>query len=500
MFERILIANRGEIALRIARTCRELGVRTVAVHSPVDARAPHALYADERVALPGDAPAESYLNMARLLEAARATGAQAIHPGYGFLSENGDFAEACAAAGLAFIGPPARVLRAVGDKLQARRLAQAAGVPITPGLLEPTGDAGALVAQAERLGFPIMLKAAAGGGGKGMRRVERAEELPEALARAASEARGAFGDERLYLEKCLLDPRHVEVQILADQHGQVVHLFERECSIQRRHQKIIEEAPSPGVDEALRERLCAAAVQVARAAGYQNAGTVEFLLDRDGRFYFMEVNARLQVEHPITEAICGLDLVRAQLRLAAGEPLGLSQADLTRRGHALECRLYAEDAEHGFLPSPGRIAGLRSPTGPGVRFDCGVEAGSEVPVHYDPILAKLICQAEDRPAAIARMQRALAETAVLGVATPLELLLDVVGSEPFRAGDTSTGFLARHFADWHPDPGRRQALLLGWLAAELSGHAGRAREAAAGAPAAADASPWHTLGRWRMEG
>jgi len=373
-------------------------------------------------------------------------------------------------------------------------------VPVVPGYHGEAQATVVLAGKADEIGYPVLIKAAAGGGGKGMRRVERAEDLPEALARAGSEARGAFGDGRLYLEKLLEDPRHVEVQVLADHHGQLVHLFERECSIQRRHQKIIEEAPSPAVDEALRARLCEAAVTVARAADYRNAGTVEFLLDRDGRFYFMEVNARLQVEHPVTEALCGLDLVRAQLAIAAGEPLWLRQADVTRRGHAIECRLYAEDAARGFLPSPGRIAGLRVPGGPGVRFDCGVEAGSQVPVHYDPILAKLICWAEDRPAAIARTLRALEETALVGVDTPLELLLDVVGSPPFRAGELSTGFLARHFAGWRPAAGRRQALLLGWLAAELAGPAGPAAEGRAPAAAGDAASPWQTLGRWRMEG
>jgi acetyl/propionyl-CoA carboxylase alpha subunit len=501
VFDTVLIANRGEIALRILRTCREMGLRVVAVHSPTDADAPHARQADRAVALPGDPPAESYLNIPALLEAARQGGAQAVHPGYGFLAESGDFAEACTRAGLAFVGPPADVLRTVGDKLQARRLARAAGVPVIPGTLEPEADPRALGRQAAELGFPVMVKAAAGGGGKGMRRVERPEELDEALARAGSEALAAFGDGRLYLERCLVEPRHVEVQVLADAHGQVVHLHERECSLQRRHQKILEESPAPGLPEALRQELCAAAVAVARAAGYTNAGTVEFLLDEGGRFHFLEVNARLQVEHPVTEALTGLDLVRAQLRIAAGEPLGFDQAAVTRRGHALECRLYAEDPERGFLPSPGTILALAAPEGPGVRFDCGVRPGSAVPVHYDPILAKLVCWAEDRPTAIARLRRALAETVVLGVATPLELLLDIASSQPFMEGRLHTGFLERHFAGWRPSPERQRNLLAGWLVAELDGRS-RAEAEPGQRPADAPArdDPWRSLDGWRLEG
>jgi len=498
MFDKLLIANRGEIALRIIRTCREMGIRTVAVHSPVDSEQPHVLAADEAVGLPGDAPAESYLNIERLVAAGLDTGAEAVHPGYGFLAENGDFAEACQRAGLVFVGPPAAVLRSAGDKLEARELAQAAGVPVTPGTLEPAADLARLAEQAARIGYPVMLKAAAGGGGKGMRRVDRPEELADAVARAGSEAKAAFSDDRVYLEKCVQEPRHVEVQILADDHGQVVHLFERECSIQRRHQKIIEEAPSPALDDELRERMCAAAVAVARQAGYRNAGTVEFLLDGSGAFYFMEVNARLQVEHPVTEAICGVDLVRAQLRVAAGEPLGFEQSDLTRRGWALECRIYAEDPRAGFMPSPGRVLGLQAPSGPGVRFDCGIEPGSQVPVEYDPILAKLITWGEDRPAALARMARALAEMAVTGVDTAGELMLDVIRSEPFGAGRLSTSFLDEHFSGWQPDPNRAQALLAGWLVAELTGTGAAAATAGGGVTRPVD--PWDTLAGFRLEG
>ena len=500
MFEKILIANRGEIALRVMRTCREMGIRSVAVHSPVDALSPHCLAADEVVALAGDEPAASYLSIAQIIDAARSTGAQAIHPGYGFLSENPALAEACAQAGLTFIGPPAHVLSRVGDKLEARKLAEKAGVAVTPGTLSPSSDQKLIHREAVRVGFPVMVKAAAGGGGKGMRRVDDPAALAEAVERAASEAKAAFGDDRLYLEKCIERPRHVEVQVLADNHGQAVHLFERECSIQRRHQKIIEEAPCPSLDSATRLQLCDAALRVVREADYRGAGTVEFLLAPDGTFTFMEVNARLQVEHPVTEAICGLDLVRHQIRLAAGYALGFEQADLQLRGHAIECRIYAEDAQSGFLPSPGEILDLVSPQGPGVRFDCGVAPGSPVPVHYDPILAKLITWGESRSAALARMDRALAETAVLGVQTPIELLLSIVRSEAFRQGRTDTAFLSEHFADWRSDPDQRDILLLGWLVAELSGlHPGAVRTQVGGSEPGAQVDPWASLGRFRME-
>ncbi|MBN2493069.1 MAG: acetyl-CoA carboxylase biotin carboxylase subunit [Deltaproteobacteria bacterium] len=500
MLEKILIANRGEIALRIIRTCREMGIRCAAVYAPVDRDSVHTLAADEAVALADDEPARSYLDQGAILAAARATGAQAIHPGYGFLAENADFAQACADAGLTFIGPPADALRAVGDKTEARRLASAASVPVIPGSAEPTSDPGALAAEADGIGLPVMLKAAAGGGGKGMRRVDSREELAEAVRRASNEAQSAFGDGRIYLERCIQNPRHVEVQVLADSQGRAVHLFERECSIQRRHQKIVEEAPSTALDEDLRAQICAAALRVARESGYQNAGTVEFLLEPGGAFYFMEVNARLQVEHPVTEAICGLDLVRQQIQIAAGEPLGFDQESITRRGHAIECRIYAEDPRAGFLPSPGRVLYLHAPAGPGIRFDCGVEAGSQVPVHYDPILAKLIAWGAGREAALARMARALAETAILGVDTDIELLLDIVSSETFRQGRIDTGFLERHFPDWRPDPARLDALLLGWLAAEAEGLTraeSQARQREESSVPGID--PWRTLGRWRME-
>jgi len=496
MFQKILIANRGEIAVRIMRTAREMGIRTVAVYSDVDREALHALTADEAVGLGDPEPAASYLNIEKIIQAAKETGAEAIHPGYGFLAENPAFARAVVEAGLVFIGPPAAVMAKLGDKTQARQMMQGGGVPIIPGMTAADDDPRKLAAVAAELGYPVLIKAAAGGGGKGMRGVRSPEALAAAAVQAAGEARGAFGDGSIYLEKYLDRPRHVEFQILADGHGNAVHLFERECSIQRRHQKIIEETPSPALDEDLRRRMGEAAVAAAKAADYVNAGTVEFLLDAQGRFYFLEVNTRLQVEHPITEMLTGLDLVRAQLEIAAGGKLPFTQEQLTRRGHAIECRLYAEDPEHEFMPSPGMVLYMREPNGPGVRYDCGIYSGFEVPVQYDPILGKLIVWAEDRPAAIARMRRALAECVVLGIKTPVELLLEILCSPAFAAGDTHTGFLAEHFADWRPAPEACVAAGLGYLL-----HDATATKAAAGATAAGkpvEPSPWQTLGRWDL--
>jgi acetyl-CoA carboxylase biotin carboxylase subunit len=499
MFEKVLIANRGEIAVRVMRTCREMGIATVAVHSEVDAKAQHVLAADEAVLVGGDEPGESYLNQEKIIGAAVSTGAQAIHPGYGFLAENGSFARLCKDRGIEFIGPPGEVLEAAGDKIGARKTAHAAGVPVIPGNMEAGGEVSDLIRKAEEVGYPVMVKAAAGGGGKGMRLVARREDLVEALQRAESEARSAFGDGSLYIEKCITDPRHVEVQVLADEHGSVLHLYERECSIQRRHQKIIEEAPSPAVDVFLRKRLTEAATAVARAVGYRGAGTVEFLLEPDGSFYFMEVNARLQVEHPVTELILGLDLVEQQLRIAAGEKIALRQEDVKLRGHAVECRIYAEDPQADFLPSPGRIQLLKAPAGPGIRFDSGVESGDTVPVDYDPILGKLVAWGPDRERAVRRMARALSEMAILGVKTPIGFLLEIVESEAFSKGETSTGFLRRHFQNWRPRPDRVKTALLGWLVAELEGDAAP-EQAASAAKTAAAYDPWARLGYWRMGG
>lgn len=497
MFTKILVANRGEIAVRIMRTAREMGIRTVAVYSDVDDGSPHVLAADEAVLLGAADPAESYLHSDRIIEAAKHTGAEAIHPGYGFLAENPAFAEKIVAEGLVFIGPPARVMADLGNKTVARRLMSASNVPIIPGMTSPEAQVDRLRSAAEEIGYPVLVKAAAGGGGKGMRVVRSPEELAEAVELARSEALTAFGDPAIYLEKCLDRPRHVEFQILADSHGNVVHLFERECSIQRRHQKIIEETPSPAVDDDLRERMGAAAVAAAQAAGYVNAGTVEFLLDQSGAFYFLEVNTRLQVEHPITEMLTGLDLVRHQLLIAAGEPLAFRQHDLTRRGHSIECRIYAEDPEADFLPSPGKILFVQSPEGPGVRFDHGIHAGLQVPLTYDPILGKLIVWAEDRPASIERMVRSLKECVILGVKTPIEFLIDLLSSPEFRAGSTHTALIEENFSAWKPDRSIDDLVAMGFVAHEMvsptiqtsAGESSRQ----SGWP-----SPWQTLGAWDL--
>lgn len=494
MFKKIVIANRGEIAVRIMRTCREMGIATVAVHSEADRHAPHALSADEAIPIGPAEPVQSYLNMDRIIAAVKQTGAEAVHPGYGFLAENADFAERCEREGIIFIGPPARVIRELGDKITARRMMHKGGVPIIPGMLEAADDPAAWAAGAAQTGFPLLIKASAGGGGKGMRIVERPADLAEACRAASREAAAAFGSGTIYLEKFLPRSRHVEIQILADGRGHTIHLLERECSIQRRHQKIIEETPSPALTPELRAAMGQAAVAAARAAGYVNAGTVEFILDPEGRFYFLEVNTRLQVEHPITEMITGLDLVRRQIEIAAGRPLSLIQEEVCGRGHAIECRIYAEDPERDFMPSPGRIAFLREPAGPGVRNDCGVCAGFEVPVEYDPILSKLVVHAESRDLAIRRMIRALQSYVVLGVRTPIDFLLDVLASAPFQSGETYTDFIATHMAEWAPDG---QALELAALAHAADAMAPKIRSAGRIA-AEAHPGPWHTLKHWRL--
>lgn len=497
MFTKILVANRGEIAVRIMRTAREMGVSSVTVYSEADRESSHVLNADEAVLLGESDPAASYLNIDKIIHAAQKTGAQAIHPGYGFLAENPAFAERIAAEGLVFIGPPGRVMADLGDKTVARRIMQASGVPVIPGMTTREYDPDRLARAAEEIGYPVLVKAAAGGGGKGMRVVEEPKDLPEAAALAASEAQTAFGDGAIYLEKYLDRPRHVEVQILADSRGNVVHLFERECSVQRRHQKIIEETPSPALDDELRTRMGAAAVAAARAAGYVNAGTVEFLLDRSGEFYFLEVNTRLQVEHPVTEMTTGLDLVRLQIEIACGATLPFSQDQIVPRGHSLECRIYAEDAESDFMPSPGKILFFQPPEGPGVRFDHGVYSGFDVPVFYDPILGKLVVWAEDRALACARMTRALQETVILGIKTPIEFLMDVLSSEAFRAGNTNTRFIDDHFAQWQPDPSVNETAVLGFIARELTGSpvvSGDVARSGTGEPP----SPWQTLGSWDL--
>jgi 3-methylcrotonyl-CoA carboxylase alpha subunit len=449
-FQKVLIANRGEIAVRIIRACRELGISSVAVYSEADRRSLHVRMADEAVLVGPPAAASSYLSVERILEAARQSGADAIHPGYGFLSENAGFARAVSQAGLTFIGPPAEAIAAMGDKAEARQRAEAAGAPVVPGYQGPDDDASLERAAAE-LGFPLLVKAAAGGGGKGMRVVWEAGELTGAVQAARREAGHAFGDERLLLERYIPTAHHVEIQVLGDQHGNLLHLFERECSVQRRHQKIIEETPSPLLDAEMRQRMGDAAVAAARAVGYHNAGTVEFIVDPQTRqFYFLEMNTRLQVEHPVTELVTGLDLVHWQMRIAAGEALPYRQEELVQRGHAIECRLYAEDPAGGFLPATGPLLRLVLPRGPGVRVDSGFTSGDEVTLHYDPLLAKIIVHAQDRPTALHRMQTALRELVVLGVTTNWQFLEDVLAHPDFKAGRAHTTWVEQTFAGWQP--------------------------------------------------
>ncbi len=493
MFSKILIANRGEIAVRIIRACKELGIATVAVFSEVDRHAPHVRLADEAVLLGGPLPAESYLNVERILAAARETGAQAIHPGYGFLSENSEFAEAVQSAGLVFIGPPPSAIRLMGDKAESKLRMQKAGVPTVPGAqdLESLVD---FQAAANEIGYPILVKASAGGGGKGMHIVHKPEELPEELEAARRVARSAFGDDRLLLEKYVRLAHHIEFQVFGDEHGNLVHLFERECSVQRRYQKIIEETPSPLLTSELREKMGRAAVTAAKAVGYTNAGTIEFLVDADTLdFYFLEMNTRLQVEHAVTELLTGLDLVQWQIRVAAGEAFPFQQSDLTRRGHALECRVYAEDPSNGFLPSTGKLLQLTEPRGPGIRLDSGVELGSEVTHYYDPLLAKLIVHAEDRAASIRRIRSAVEGYVVHGVVTNIDFLQDILAHPDFADGKVSTSWVENVF-NWQPSATPADAL----LAAAIADMAAPARSAVSGGPSESDPySPWKSTGGFR---
>ena len=444
MFQKILIANRGEIAVRIMRACRDLSVSPIAVYSEIDADALHVRFADQALCIGPPPSIQSYLNIEAILSAAKSTGAEAIHPGYGFLAENPEFARATMDAGLTFIGPSAEAMEIMGSKTRARRAAVDAGVPIVPGTIEPLASISEAQKTAHSFGYPVMLKASAGGGGKGMRLVAAEDELQSAFNNARSEAAAAFGDDSLYLEKAIERPRHIEIQIFADSYGNVVHLGERECSIQRRHQKVMEECPSPINDLLLRERMGEAAVKLARAVDYVGAGTVEFLVSDITRdFFFLEMNTRLQVEHPVTELVTGIDLVREQITVAAGQSLSFSQQDVRWYGHAIECRVYAEDPENHFLPSPGRITQLRVPSGPGVRDDSGVTQNSEVSIHYDPMISKLATWGRTREEAITRLERALKEYEVLGIKTTLPLFREIVSDEEFRVGTVDTGFIVR---------------------------------------------------------
>ena len=489
---KVLIANRGEIACRVIRACREMQIATVAVYSEADRDSVCVRMADEAVLL-GPAPArDSYLRADKILEAARQTGADAVHPGYGFLSENAEFAEACAAAGVLFIGPPPGAIRAMGGKTSARALMQAAGVPVVPGDNGKDGKGFASLAEARaaaaRIGYPIMLKAAAGGGGRGMRLVDEETKLEAALTGAQRESKAAFGDDTIYLEKAVVRARHIEIQVFGDQQGNVVHLFERDCSVQRRNQKVIEEAPSPAIDEGLRAAMGEVAVRAARSVGYVGAGTIEMLFDQASKsFYFLEMNTRLQVEHPVTELITGVDLVRWQLLVAGGAPLPLAQEQIQRRGAAIECRVYAEDPVK-FLPSPGTITSLRVPAGPGVRDDSGVVAGSVISVYYDPMISKLCTWAADRPAAIDRMRRALDEYHVGGIRTNLAFHRRVMRHPAFLAGDYETGYIDRHRPELQPPAPSAETVIDAAIAAAL--HASRTTAPTLAAPETSEISTW----------
>ena len=493
MFKKVLVANRGEIALRVMRTCRELGIATVAVYSDVDRNALHVRYADEAYLLGPGPPRESYLNIGKVLQAAKEAKADAVHPGYGFLAENAEFADACKKARRAFIGPPAKAMRQLGDKVSARKLMRKAGVPVVPGT-DGEVEAEEALRVAENIGYPVMVKAAAGGGGKGIRLVSSADDLANALRVASSEAEAAFGHGGVFVEKYLSPARHVEVQIMADDHGNAVALGERECSIQRRHQKLVEESPSVAVDAALRERMWAAGVAAAKASDYRNAGTVEFLLDRDGSFYFLEVNTRLQVEHPVTELCTGRDLVADQLLVASGEPLPYRQEEIQPRGHAIECRISAEDPYNNFLPSLGRVDWVEEPSGPGVRVDSSLFPGVEIPYHYDPMLAKVICWGATREAAIQRMARALREYVAVGIQTNVPFHLALLADERFARGEFHTGWLEEEFAMPSPDgqPEEEAALLMAAVLAHM-----KKRRPPAATPGGSAPSAWRAAGRER---
>jgi acetyl-CoA carboxylase biotin carboxylase subunit len=481
MFKKILIANRGEVAARIARACRELRIPSVAVFSEPDATSLHVRVADEAHPLGGSSASESYLNVAKILNVAKKSAADAVHPGFGFLSENANFAEACAQAGLKFIGPTPEAIRKMGDKIGAKIFLKPHGIPVIPGVEKPVSDPKEAKAIADGIGYPVLVKAAAGGGGKGMRVVRKTEELSVALEGAQREAKNAFNDDRVFIEKYIEGPRHIEIQVVADEHGKIIHLFERECSLQRRHQKVIEETPSVALDPELREKMGATAVKIAELIGYTNIGTMEFILDAAKNFYFLEANTRLQVEHPITEMVTGVDLVKTQIRIAAGEPLSLALTPSpsptytwergaeggvrVQRGHSIECRIYAEDPENNFLPSVGKITRLREPRGAGVRVDTGICEGWTIPMEYDPMLAKLVVHAPTRALATVKMLKALADYEIGGVKTNISFLMDLLRHPTFTEGRTDTGVIDRHFKDWLPGESEPEDPFSPWTAA-----------------------------------
>jgi 3-methylcrotonyl-CoA carboxylase alpha subunit len=493
MIRKLLVANRGEIAIRIARTCRELGVRTVLAHSDEDAASLALRHFDETVSLGAGESRETYLNVARIIDAARAAGVDALHPGYGFLSERAELAAACRDAGIIFVGPSAESIAAMGSKSESRALMERLGVPVVPGYHGEEQSDEHLVAEGKRVGFPLLVKASAGGGGKGMKVVREAASLPAAIESARREAIKSFGDGRLLLERYIEQPRHIEFQIFGDLNGALVHLFERDCSVQRRHQKVIEESPAPNYSEDLRRRMGESAIAAARGVGYSNAGTVEFILTPDGEYYFLEMNTRLQVEHPVTEAVVGYDLVAAQLRVASGQPLPWTQDALVQRGHAIECRIYAEDPDRGYLPQTGTVGMYREPSGPGVRVDSGITTGSEVGIKYDPLLAKLIVSAEDRGSCVDRLIRALEEFVILGTTTNVSFLRRVASHPVFREGKATTAFLAEQEAELLRQPSQEAAAIAGLLSTTRK-KAATPRGNGAAAPRVQ--SVWEQLGEW----
>ncbi len=491
LIRKILIPNRGEIAVRIARTCREMEIDTVLAHAEGDASTPAIRTFDQLVSLGEGDSRQTYLDVAKIIDAARRIGADAIHPGYGFLSERAALADACADAGIVFIGPDGESIRKMGSKADARRIMQDAGVPIVPGYDGDDQTDARLLSEGTSIGMPLLVKASSGGGGKGMKIVHDPAELPAAIDAARREALKSFGDDHLILEKFIEEPRHVEIQILGDHHGQILHLFERDCSIQRRHQKIVEESPAPRFSEELRSTMCEAALQAARAVSYRNAGTVEFILTPAGEFYFLEMNTRLQVEHPVTEAVLGIDLVRAQIEVARGAPLRWKQADLKQRGHAIECRIYAEDPAEGFLPQTGTVHRYREPAGPGIRVDSGIDQGSEVTVGFDPMLSKVICWAETRDDCIDRLEQALRNYVILGTLTNVSYLRQLISHPAFRSGEVGTHFIEKHGDSLRQERSPHAAA----VAAVLAAAGRRSGKSSAGKPEVA-ATVWDTVGSW----
>ncbi|MBD3382676.1 MAG: acetyl-CoA carboxylase biotin carboxylase subunit [candidate division Zixibacteria bacterium] len=496
MFKKILVANRGEIACRVLQAAREMNIPTLAVYSEADQNALHVLKADEAALLGPPAPGESYLNIDKIIEVAKEHGADAIHPGYGFLSENHRFAKRCEDEGITFIGSHSESIRSMGNKIEARQMMIESGVPVIPGMSGSASDVDLFKSEADKVGYPVLLKAAAGGGGKGMRVVHDPDNIEDALNGAMREAKSAFGDDSVYLEKYIEEPRHVEFQIMADKHGNCVYLFERECSIQRRHQKIIEETPSVAVDDELRRKMGEAAVRVAKACEYSNAGTVEFLLDKKKNFYFLEMNTRIQVEHPVTEMVVGVDLVKEQIRVASGEKLSFSQEELFQHGHAIECRIYAEDAENNFLPSSGKLLFYKEPQGPFIRVDSGVYSGVDITVFYDPILAKLIVWGERRNEAVERMKQALDDYIVLGVKTSIHYLKAILEHPEFISGKTFTDFIPRNMSEWEPPVVSEDQIKVALLSAVI--HEMKKKPAVTEGGKEEMPSPWNSIGKWEI--